>query len=238
MEYRKLTQFSLSTMLSEDLRTYFLLGLASSDGDTHRRILGMYDNEYARDRITNTVLIQLDRPDAGRRSDNKNPRMRYSFPATSDEDPDITRSTCSPLGRAASETSAGPSASQAAAPFVFMADESPQSEVGEEYDMLQADLEDFDDSMDQLDSDDVAGGARDLRSRVPAPRSARLEVQDIVQEAGAGPRRAEQGQPRLEGARRPEGLARVRHQERRIEARAAEGLRDLQRLRQGRPSGS
>lgn len=68
MEYEKLTQLSPSTTLSEDLRTYFLLELASIDEDTHRRMLGMCDNEYSWDRITNTMLIQLDR-DAGHRQD-------------------------------------------------------------------------------------------------------------------------------------------------------------------------
>lgn len=68
-DHEKLTNLSPSTTPSEDLPTYFLLELSNIDEDTHRRILGMCDNEYSWERITNTMLIQLDRHEAAPRGD-------------------------------------------------------------------------------------------------------------------------------------------------------------------------
>ena len=61
-EYSRLKTLSSTTALSEDLRTYFLMKMASIDEATHRAILGQCSNEYSWDAVTAAMQIQLDRP--------------------------------------------------------------------------------------------------------------------------------------------------------------------------------
>ena len=65
-DYERLTTLSSTTRLSEDLRTYFLLDLSLINEETHKRILGMCGNSYEWDKITEAMMIQLDRPDGAR----------------------------------------------------------------------------------------------------------------------------------------------------------------------------
>ena len=61
-DYDLLTSLSSSTSLSEDLRAYFLLQLSGVDEQQHKHILGQCGNEYDWEKITGTMMIQLDKP--------------------------------------------------------------------------------------------------------------------------------------------------------------------------------
>lgn len=101
---------------------------------------------------------ELDGHDAGHRQDQRKSRWKYSYPAIVEEEdgrsPELP--TFSPSSRAASEVSVGPSASQIASSFVSLPDDCARAPGEEEYETLQADLDDLDDCVQQLDFEDMS----------------------------------------------------------------------------------
>ena len=59
-EYEKMTALSPDTTVSEDLRTFFMLSLASISDEQHRAVLGQCQNDYKWDAITSAMLVQFD----------------------------------------------------------------------------------------------------------------------------------------------------------------------------------
>ena len=140
-EYDLLTSLSSSTSLSEDLRAYFLLQLSGVDEQQHKHILGQCGNEYDWEKITSTMLIQLDRaPPAAADAGWRGRRWQHAYAADGDHDEhewDAMASTAAP-------SSVGPSASCVAGPA-----DDPHGD--EDVEALAADMEELEEALESVD---------------------------------------------------------------------------------------
>ena len=148
-DYDLLTSLSSSTSLSEDLRAYFLLQLSGVDEQQHKHILGQCGNEYDWEKITGTMMIQLDKPlpapaDAGWRGR----RWQHAYTADGDPDGHDWATAISTTAPSSVPSTLGPSASCAVG-------HTPDYHHDEDIEALAADMDELEEALESVDLEEL-----------------------------------------------------------------------------------